>query len=66
MARDLKKIYNAATLVEAEQALADFALGLGRKVSDDLQDVADPLDRQTTAAGTKPPISVYFTFGQNT
>ncbi len=43
--RDLKKIYQAATVVEAEQALEEFRSSLGREVSDDRQDVACEVDR---------------------
>jgi transposase-like protein len=39
VARDLKKIYASATVIEAEQALEEFAQA-GREVSDDQQDVA--------------------------
>ena len=42
---DLKKIYAAATVLEAEQALDGFRSSLGRKISDDCEDVADEVDR---------------------
>ena len=42
---DLKKIYQAATVVEAEQALGVFRSSLGREVSDNCQDVACQVDR---------------------
>ena len=42
--RDLKKIYQSATVLEAEEALEEFAQ-VGREVSDDLQAVACEVDR---------------------
>ena len=45
MIADLKKIYQAATVVEAEQALEDFRSSVGREVSDNRQDVACQVDR---------------------
>ena len=45
VARDLKKIYQAATLIEAEPRLERFRSSMGRKVSDDCEDVACEVDR---------------------
>ena len=43
--RDLKKIYQAATLLEAEQALGGFCSSVAGELSDDHQDVAGEVDR---------------------
>ena len=48
VAADLKKIYQAATVVEAEQALEEFAQAWDAEVSDDCQRCGEPSGRTSS------------------